>query len=1203
MATTQQSEPQHLLIRVRLAEQSPVCAGNCLALDVEAQVNRSSIYPAGRVDLDLLQLRKLEHAPGNEYGRLLGQKLCGSLPLQNAIVNLSRAAYLRIQIMLEPPGFPLSLIRWERLEFNSLGVKGPLALVQQTPLSRFAAVNREESEPPADAGFHMLVFAASPAGLPAVDAALEFQTLKDACGGLLDKGWLELTFAPGFRGLTDLQRQQLSHPKVHIADGPATLENLAALLAGKNEFTALHAIAHGRFAGNAFQLMLEAGDGELMPAKSEALISSWNLPALRLIYLQSCQSGISADEAGNDPRPHVTGFMHQLVEAGVPGVIAMQDNILMEDAGRFCQGFYASLLQDGLADAAVNAGRSRIQSGSVQAGDSGARWSIPAFATRLVDASLWVVSPLRTAQQRLARRIEGNWRACSFRELPIDVAVTGKAALEKENVAGVDQLNLVARQSSFLVTAKLALHEAATADGIPPFTCLIGPRGRAKKQLLERVFLDCLDSSSSTDGRNVSRACVMLRLSDCAHPAYDPLTTIARAVATYHENSTGAVLDLPSLVARMEHESFVFLVQGDENVGRNVAEGLQLLGRFMDNEEARKRHRFILTLDQNELCVSNLPEDARCLLIQPMCAERVREFLRSEDAGAAGRKLLQVLEEFALFDLAEAPWLLNEMLDQARRGTLKQSRAGILGRVIDDGIARFTGSSVTANRVREALQRFAWEVQNRRDYFLPERQAYEILQELRGNRDYPLFGFLSEMIDSCNILASVTEEGIGFNYPGFRSYCAANYLACQDPARRRDLLEDITAQLGRQSRADNWSETLYVLAGLWDGAAELLSMILSGSLIHQGEQLYIAARCLQEARLRSGNALWNEPIVHSIVGSLLQVASPGLRSVATRRKAIAHLGPLREPKAIRPLASIVLDKRRSINQSGQEALLYDYSGARLGAMQALAFSKEAFHRAVLKDPEWSQIPNIQDFFLAWNSCSYQPLGRLLESASDPVSDMAAFSLAMARAEGAFDLLTRCFDSSDLQTEALWPITDALLELSDPRMARFIACRLDREDRCEVVAHMIGRMGQAAEGSRECGFLWSHLESPNRKLAGRCLIALGELSCADALPVCRSWLTSKPPNNSYFALQALRGVGEWKDLKLIERLQWNSLRDDPNKRLFLDSVRTEVYDTIYWRLAGGLSREVMTSPRLTAVKQTGSPKPTQTRPAKTMKAGG
>jgi hypothetical protein len=50
---------------------------------------------------------------------------------------------------------------------------------------------------------------------------------------------------------------------------------------------------------------------------------------------------------------------------------------------------------------------------------------------------------------------------------------------------------------------------------------------------------------------------------------------------------------------------------------------------------------------------------------------------------------------------------------------------------------------------------------------------------------------------------------------------------------------------------------------------------------------------------------------------------------------------------------------------------------------------------------------------------------------------------------------------------------------------------------------------------------------------------------------------------------LRQVGDTQSLTILERLQWNQ----GNTALF-ERLRLEVYDDLYWRLAGGLSREVM-----------------------------
>ena len=1151
-------EDRHLLIRVRLLNHSKTDTRESLCVEVEAQVDHAAIYPAGRLEIDVKQLQRAESAPRNEYGRLLGQRLASSLPLQTALSSVARASYLRIQLMLEPAGYPLSLLRWERVEFRVIGEKLLLCRGNDTPFSRFASINREEVQASGDTPFHLLVIVASPNGVVNISATKEFSNLLTACATLLDNGWMRITLAPGAQGIDDSLRAQMPGP-ASIVEGACTREFVAGLLSlGDEPVTGLHVIAHGSFHEESFHLFLEDKDRELDPVPSDELLRAWQLDRLRLVYLQCCQSALAGLAPPNDPRPHVSGFMQDLIEAGVPGVVAMQDFLRMDDARDFCSGFYSSLLRDGLADRAVNAGRALIPD------DDEARWSIPAFSTRLVNSSVWVESPLRAAQQKLKQRIETQWKARNFRPLPIDVLSIGKAALDQRAPEGADEFVTLSRQAP-LQSDVYALLEAATNEESPSFTCIIGPRGRAKTQLLEWLFLS-QDPESS--GKRIQPIHVILRLSDCAHPAYDPEMTVARAIASFYEDQTGCVMDSNALVQRFHRDRFVFLVRGDDNVGRSINEGLRLLERFAG--DFKEKHRFILTLDQNVLRVRDLPKDTHCMIIQPMRAERVREFLSAASPDSAEQRLKVLLEENALYDLAEVPWLLNEMLEQARRGILEASRAEIIGRVVSEGVSQYTGSRASAVRVREALQRFAWEVQTRRDYFLPGSEAYEILQELRGNRDYPLFGFLTDMISSCNILASIGEDGVGFNFPGFRTYCAAEYLLSQTAERRTFLLEDITAQLGRQSRAELWRETLFILAGLWDRTTDLLRMILSGSLLYQGEQVFIAARCLQEARLRFRGPKSCEPIVQSIVAALLQMTGPGMRSANARNKAIQHLGPLREENANRPLTSIVVDRQRP---GSNGAFHYDYSSVRLTAMKALSYSPRKLRDLVLNDPDWNRIPHLEDVVAAWSDCDGEKLRQLLQT-EDPVSAIAAFALALTRTECSDRALKDRFDGDGLTLDTLWALTDSLIELASPDLDKFIAGRLQRSDRSEFVAHMIGKMGLAGEGSREWDFLRSNLTSSDSKLAGRSLQALAELSCADILPTCHAWLQQPAGHSAYFALQALRSVGTWDSLQLIETLRWNPAQLDNNRITFLDGIRMEVYEAIYWRLAGGLSRETM-----------------------------
>ena len=107
--------------------------------------------------------------------------------------------------------------------------------------------------------------------------------------------------------------------------------------------------------------------------------------------------------------------MQELVKAGAPAVVAMQDFVRMADAREFNRGFYTSLIREGLVDEAANNGRRQL-SDSVDAA-----WSIPAVTTRLKGGAVWRESPLRAAQKKLRERLLQE-RTRGYPLFPIDVA-------------------------------------------------------------------------------------------------------------------------------------------------------------------------------------------------------------------------------------------------------------------------------------------------------------------------------------------------------------------------------------------------------------------------------------------------------------------------------------------------------------------------------------------------------------------------------------------------------------------------------------------------------------------------------------------------------------------------------------------------------------------------------------------------------------
>ncbi len=1157
MAPASQAEERYLLLRIRTLAEKPEAA----TLEIEGQVDYRMFFPAATVQFDPRRLQSAAAQGNNEYGRYLSERLASCLPVQLALSNVASGRRLRFQVLLEPtPGIHNS-IRWECLDFAMLP-GGCLSVRSDAAFSRFTAVNRPEEEPPVDVPFHLLMIGASPDGMPPIDVGAEFQSMLEACGGLMENRSMRLTLMPGRRGFVPSGKLPRA---VTLVDGHVTLQSVArALSESEHPVHGLHVLAHGTYNAQEkrfFFLLEDAATSDFASVTSTEVISQWGLERLRLVVAQSCQSAAG----DNDPRLGIGGLMQQLIEAGVPGVIAMQDYIRLDAAREFTRGFYSSLLREGIADESVNAGRARLKDRADEA------WSIPAFATRLSRAALWRQSPLRSAQHRLASLLQREKEDRHERDFPIDVVRASRETLVARVHEDSDDVANVQREGSPGVSALDALAQASASESTR-FHAIIGLRGRGKTGLLHSELIRATEAHA--EGMPGAMSPLFFRLADCAEPAYDAQTTIGRAIAKYYDTRAAVTLDPQDLQPRFEREPFLFLADGSDLAGNEVRNALAVLEDFSKQHD--QPHHFVIALDESGLRLRDLPKDTECLLIQPMRAERVRTFL-SSDPGPLGRRVLQIVADGALYDLAEVPWLLGEMLGQARRGVLRGCRAEIIGRVIRDGINRFRGPAGSAGRVEEALQVFAWELHQRRTPWIPEAEAFEILNRLRGNRDYPLFDFLASMIDSCNILASTGRNEVGFNYPGFRSYCCAGYLLALPDRDRRYALEEITSQLGRQSRAERWSETLFVLAGLWSDTSTLLSMILSGSLLHEGDQMFIAARCLQEARLAfDGQPGSEDPMVRSIIGALIRRASTmSLGSAHSRAKAISYLGPLREPDAVPHLISLALDKLRP-DKEGK--LCFDYSGVRLAAVKALLYTPEIVIDQVKAHPEWSNRPGLTETLHAWLDLDAEGLRRALDTSTESsVATVAAFALGLTGVEGAWAALRDRFLREDTDLDTLWAIADSLLEIGDPNCQEFLLAAMQRPDRAQQIAYMIGKIGLATNGTPEWTFLERGLGEGNEwALRGRCIHSLAELGDTSKLELCYEWLRNPSQKVQFYALQALRHIGDSTTLQLLEQMQL-SVKFAPSRpadSLYLEGLHVEVYEDIYWRLAGGLSRETM-----------------------------
>ena len=138
---------------------------------------------------------------------------------------------------------------------------------------------------------------------------------------------------------------------------------------------------------------------------------------------------------------------------------------------------------------------------------------------------------------------------------------------------------------------------------------LIAAHGRAKTTLLEALYLTEVERHWHGEQPAIP---VILRLADCAKASYDPERTFATAIASYFEVRAGVTLEPHYLLNCFDQQRFLFLINGDEDVGEGVLQqALITLHGFRNSRRTGQPdpHSYIITLDQSAIKVVDLPED------------------------------------------------------------------------------------------------------------------------------------------------------------------------------------------------------------------------------------------------------------------------------------------------------------------------------------------------------------------------------------------------------------------------------------------------------------------------------------------------------------------------------------------------------------------------------------------------------------------
>lgn len=328
----------------------------CTRPDSDADTSRD-----GEAQFDLAALQELANDPA-AYGKTLHASLFADPDVLSTFgevraISQDKERPLRLRLMIGPSAPELNSLRWETLrdpQTNlSLSTSQNILFTRYLSSMDWRAVRRR---PKSD--LRALVVIANPSDLAAynlapIDVPGESTRAKNSLGDI------PVTFLPD-------------------GDRKATLQNIIACL-NESQYDILYLVCHGALVKDEPRLWLEDDAG--MVARVAGIDLATQLTELqehpRLAVLASCQSASSG--AGSA----LTALGPRLAQAGIPAVMAMQDNISMETVAQFMPVFFKELQKDGQIDRAMAVARGVVR-------DRPDSW-MPALFMRLKSGRIWYI--------------------------------------------------------------------------------------------------------------------------------------------------------------------------------------------------------------------------------------------------------------------------------------------------------------------------------------------------------------------------------------------------------------------------------------------------------------------------------------------------------------------------------------------------------------------------------------------------------------------------------------------------------------------------------------------------------------------------------------------------------------------------------------------------------------------------------------------
>ncbi|MEZ4770893.1 MAG: CHAT domain-containing protein [Caldilineales bacterium] len=730
---------------------------------VELSLNQQRMFRGGFISPEIAKWTppRLDAEAGRELFSLLVQD-----PMVRSAWDMIRGArpQRRIRLSIDTTAPELYAVPWElmqEVDDNGLGIS--LAAGDATPFSRYIALSQDYGEPVRAYPLKIAVAIASPANLSdypgdlvRIDPEQEWNAIQEVVDGLP----VELIRIPQ----------------------PCTLEAIDAALG--NGAHVLHLVAHGALSRQGRAVILLANrnnqvrhvyaDEHASLLALHARDTASRPDALRLIFMASCQSATA------DPTDAFRSFAPRLVQAGVPAVLAMQDLVPINTARAFTQAFYRQLLRHGEVDLACNQARAALLSGQWPAAH------VPVLFMRLTDGRLLASNPARTALENILADPRFNFfdpAKGKYIPLPVEaVHITGHQ--------DVSQFQAAAGESTASIDIWDALEEVLDrhvphddhADA-PRVLALLGGYGSNRGTQLKRIVWNTARMSFDA-GEAAFVLPVYVDLETMPSTALGDNDLIEKLVAQTLERfwpgATGAISDLLA-----GHEPLLrFVFNTDDSLPEQEQDAW--ISRIRTFINSYPQHQYVVGANLETFdSVWFTGLDQHLLILQPMSRRRIRHFLQhlpADDRG--GLPLLERLDLYGIYDLAAVPWFMVKLLDHARAGTYPESRTQMLGKIVEDAVTgtvdRMISSSQapTLNRqglrshIDQILNKLAWQMQSGRARQLSLADAFAVMKEVRGDREYSLERMVEALIAN-RLLTTYGVDSLRFAYSRIQAHCCA----------------------------------------------------------------------------------------------------------------------------------------------------------------------------------------------------------------------------------------------------------------------------------------------------------------------------------------------------------------------------------------------------------------------------------------------